>query len=160
MFGEFIAQSDYKARMERRLYANDNETAMRMARRLGGADLAIAKARIALNGKAGNAKALLAAVPADAHHDPGYIFAKLQLLRREDKIAEAGQLMLTAPRDPGRIYDTDEWWVERRLLARKLLDIGDRAPPISSCATLRSHQGKLPGRISVHHRLDCAALPQ
>jgi soluble lytic murein transglycosylase len=33
--------------------------------------------------------------------------------------------MLTAPRDRNLIYDTDEWWVERRLTARKLLDIGD-----------------------------------
>jgi soluble lytic murein transglycosylase len=33
--------------------------------------------------------------------------------------------MLTMPRDPSLLHDVDEWWVERRLLTRKLLDIGD-----------------------------------
>jgi peptidoglycan lytic transglycosylase len=33
--------------------------------------------------------------------------------------------MLEVPRDPAVLYNLDEWWVERRLLARKLLDIGD-----------------------------------
>jgi soluble lytic murein transglycosylase len=33
--------------------------------------------------------------------------------------------MLGAPREPERLGDVDPWWVERRLLARKLLDVGD-----------------------------------
>ena len=33
--------------------------------------------------------------------------------------------MLAAPVDPAAILDTEEWWTERRLLARKLLDTGD-----------------------------------
>ena len=33
--------------------------------------------------------------------------------------------MLTAPRDPQALAAPDEWWVERRVLARKLLDAGD-----------------------------------
>ena len=39
--------------------------------------------------------------------------------------------MLAAPRDVAQIYDPDEWWVERRLIARKLLDINQpRRRPI------------------------------
>ncbi len=52
--------------MERRLYANDNETALRAAHRLGGVEPAIAKARVAVNEKASNAKALLEALPSSA----------------------------------------------------------------------------------------------
>ena len=33
--------------------------------------------------------------------------------------------MLTVPRDPAVLGDLDQWWMERRYLARKLLDIGD-----------------------------------
>ena len=100
---------------------------MRAARRLGSADLAIAHARIALNrkGDGGNASKLLEAVPADAHQDAGYLFAHVHLLRHEDKIAQAAQVMLSAPRELAQIYDPEEWWVERRVLARKLLDSGD-----------------------------------
>ena len=75
--------------------------------------------------KASNTRALLDAVPRELHGDPGYIFSKIQLLRREEKFAEAAQLMLSAPKDPGRLHNLDEWWIERRLLSRKMLDVGE-----------------------------------
>src|ERR1700712_2526145 len=53
------------------------------------------------------------------------MFAKIQLLRREEKFAEAAQLMLSAPKDPARLHNLDEWWIERRLLSRKMLDTGE-----------------------------------
>ncbi len=111
--------------MERRLYANDEDSGLRAAKRLGGTQLAIARLRIAVTDKADNTKALTDAVPHDARRDIGFMFAQLQLLRRADKITEAGQLMLTVPKDPSHLHDTDEWWIERRLLARKLLDVNE-----------------------------------
>ena len=111
--------------MDRRLNVEDVEAGMRAAGRLGGVDLAIARARVAVIKKEDNAAALLDAVPATARTDAGYIFSRVQLLRRQEKIAEAGALMLTAPNDASQIYDVDEWWIERRVLVRKLLDIGD-----------------------------------
>jgi soluble lytic murein transglycosylase len=33
--------------------------------------------------------------------------------------------MLSAPRDLAQIHDAEEWWVERRIMSRKLLDLGD-----------------------------------
>ena len=36
--------------------------------------------------------------------------------------------MLAAPREPERLGDLDQWWIERRLIARKLLDLGDAKP--------------------------------
>jgi soluble lytic murein transglycosylase len=124
-FGALITAGDHKARMDYFCYANDAEIAQRAGQRLGGGYLALAKARIAANRKASNAKALLAAVPQELHADPGFILAKIQELRREEKHAEAARLMMAAPRDPSRLINLDEWWVERRLLARKLLDDGD-----------------------------------
>src|SRR5262249_4393133 len=103
----------------------DIEAALRMARRLGGADLAIAQARVALIRKAGNVRKLLDAVPADARQDPGYLFAHAHVLRHENKIAEAAQVLLAAPCDLAQVPDGEEWWVERRIMARKLLDMGD-----------------------------------
>ncbi len=124
-YSEFLSRADHKARMEKRLLVADHEAAMRAAHRLGSADVAIARARMALNGKGGNAAKLLEAVPAEAHQDPGYLFARAHLLRHQNKIAEAAQVMLSAPHDPAHVYDPEEWWVERRLLSRKLLDSGD-----------------------------------
>ncbi|HEX2654748.1 MAG TPA: lytic transglycosylase domain-containing protein [Xanthobacteraceae bacterium] len=124
-FPDALTSADHRARMDRRFLAEDIDGGMRIATRLGGADLAVAKARVAVIRKASNALALLEAIPTESRRDPGYIISRIQWLRRNDRIAEAGALMLSAPRDPGQITGADEWWVERRLLARKLLDIGD-----------------------------------
>src|SRR5262249_14432952 len=50
-YSEFLGRADHKARMEKRVIASDNEAALRAARRLGAADVAIAQARIAINRK-------------------------------------------------------------------------------------------------------------
>ncbi|MDP3075702.1 lytic transglycosylase domain-containing protein, partial [Bradyrhizobium sp.] len=125
-FGALITPGDHKARMDTLLYGKETAAALRAAKRLGANQVALAKARIASNNtKASNAKSLLNAVPSELHGDPGYIFSKIQLLRRDEKFAEAAQLMLNAPKDPGRLHNLDEWWIERRLLSRKLLDTGE-----------------------------------
>jgi soluble lytic murein transglycosylase len=123
LFGALLTPGDQKARMDSMLYGSEQEAGMRAAKRIG--QVALAKARNAAYRKASNTKALLDAVPGELHSDPGYIFARIQLLRREEKFAEAAQLMLAAPREPGRLYNLDEWWIERRLLSRKMLDVGE-----------------------------------
>ena len=126
MFGSFLTAADHKARMDTMLYGTDNEAAgIREAKRLGSGYLALAKARIAANRKGSNLRALLEAVPSELSGDAGYLFAKIQLLRREEKFAEAARLMLSAPKDAARLYNVDEWWVERRLLARKMIDVNE-----------------------------------
>jgi soluble lytic murein transglycosylase len=126
LFGALLTAGDHKARMDTLLYGTDQEAAgLRAAKRLGSGHVALAKARIASNRKAGNAKALLEAVPHELHGDTGYIFARIQLLRREEKFAEAAQLMISAPKDPARLHNMDEWWIERRLLSRKMIDISE-----------------------------------
>lgn len=121
-FGALLTPGDQKARMDTLLYGSETEAALRAAKRLGAGYVALAKARIAAVKKAPNARALLDAVPRELHSDPGFTFSKIQLLRREEKFAEAAQLMLSAPKDPGRLHNLDEWWIERRLLARKMID--------------------------------------
>ncbi len=127
MFAGLITPADDKARMDARLYVRDNDAALRAASHLDAAELAIAKARatVNVNPKSANAKTLVAAVPAAAQHDPGYMFSRIQWLRHGEKIKEAVQLMQAVPRDPAKLINLDEWWIERRLLARKLLDLGD-----------------------------------
>jgi len=124
-FGEMLTRADYKARMDRRFYDDDPDAGMRMAQLLGGADLLIGRARKAVVEKASNARALLDAVPESARGDAGYLFHKAQWLRREDKPIEAARLLQAAPRSASQQHNLDEWWIERRLVARKLLDLGE-----------------------------------
>ena len=142
LFGALLTPGDQKARMDLFLYGTEQEAAaLRAAKRLGSDEVALAKARIASNHKSSNAKALLEAVPRELRGDAGYIFSQIQLLRREEKFAEAAQLMMSAPRDPNRLYNVDEWWIERRLLSRKMLDIGE-----NRTAYLIARDAALPAR--------------
>ena len=124
-FDGMLTRADHKARMDRRFYDDDSDAGMRMATLLGGNDLLIGKARKAVVEKSSSAAALLEAVPASARNDAGYIFHKAQWLRREDKPVEAARLLQSAPRNASQQHNLDEWWVERRLVARKLLDLNE-----------------------------------
>lgn len=125
IFGNLITRADEKARMDTKLYANENETGGRAAQRLGGDEPAIARMRVAFNQKATNAHELLADLPDSVQNDPLVIFSHIQDLRRADQIPQAAALLASAPRNPAAIQDVDEWWVERRLVARRLLDLAD-----------------------------------
>ena len=84
-----------------------------------------------------------------AQREPGYIFARVQWLRQNNKPEEAGKLILTAPKDPEALVDLDQWWLERRLLVRKLLDehdahaaynvARDAAPPMRGVYRVDAH---------------------
>jgi soluble lytic murein transglycosylase len=142
LFGALLTAGDQKARMDNFLYGTEQEAAaLRAAKRLGAGHVALAKARIAANKKAPNTRALLEAVPGELRGDTGYLFSRIQLLRREEKFEEAAQLMLSAPKDPSRLYNVDEWWIERRLLSRKMLDVGE-----NRTAYLIARDAALPAR--------------
>jgi soluble lytic murein transglycosylase len=125
LFAGLITPADDKARMDARFDVEDDDAGSRAAHHLGAVETAIAKARAAVINKSGKAKALLEEVPAEGRHDPGYMFSRIQWLRHTDKIAEAAQWMMAAPHEAERLGDLDQWWVERRLIARKLLDLDD-----------------------------------
>ncbi|MFI4997020.1 MAG: transglycosylase SLT domain-containing protein [Hyphomicrobiales bacterium] len=130
-FGDLLTVEDHKFRADRAFYKEDAGRLMRAAALAGVDELALAKAEAAVIDEAGNSEALLAALPAKLKTDPSFIFARIQLLRRtdkQDKLAEAAKLMVSAPRDPALIVDGDAWWVERRMIARKLLDASDAKP--------------------------------
>jgi len=121
-FGPLLSGADHKARVNQRLYADDTEQALATAQRLGASQVALVRARAAVNDKSTRAKALLDAVPADARQDPVYLYTLAQWLRRNDRVAEAARVMMSAPT---QVDNPDDWWTERRLLARELLDAGD-----------------------------------
>ena len=148
MFGSLLTRADHKVRMEQRFYAGDVEAGMRAASRLGGDDLAIGRARAAVIKRLSNAKALLDAVPASARSNPGYIFSRVQWLRMNNKLEEAGKLILTVPQDPAALVDLDQWWAERRILVRKLLDDSD---PQTAYRVARDAAPPPPGFYRIDH---------
>ncbi|MBR0720955.1 lytic transglycosylase domain-containing protein [Bradyrhizobium manausense] len=123
-FHDLLRPEDHRARMDKRLGAKDYAGAKRAAKRLGEDALAIVKACAAVNGKADKAKDYLDDVPADARRDLGYVLCRAQWHLQKDRIDDAAEVILAAASDTMAAQDTDAWWRERRLLARKLLDQG------------------------------------
>ncbi len=120
-----LTADDDVARMDRRIGAKDFGAAMRVAKRLGSAQVAIVKACEAAEGNSNKSEALLAAVPNEARADLGYALCRLHRLLAHDDVAAAVKLVAESSGDDLRRQDTDEWWRERRILARRLLDLGD-----------------------------------
>ena len=123
-FRDLLTSEDHRARMDRRIGAKDFSGAKRAAQRLGSDELSIVKACAAVKADASKALELLDAVATAARQDLGYTLCRIQWMRRHDRIEEAANLMLGAAPDTMALQDTDEWWRERRMLARKLLDLG------------------------------------
>ena len=123
--------------------------------------------RAAVMIQAANAKALFDGVP-EAAPRARLDFSRIQWLRRNDKMTEAAQWMAAAPRDPSRVGDPDQRWIERRMIARKLLDLGDAkmayeiadgaAPPNSD--NYRSEQHFTAGWIALRFLREPAAALQ
>jgi soluble lytic murein transglycosylase len=122
LFGDLLTREDHRARMDKRIGAKDLSGARRAAQRLGSDELSIVKACAA--GNADEALDLLNAVATDARGDLGYTLCRIRWMARHDRIDDATQLMLAAAPETMALQDTDEWWRERRSLARKLLDQG------------------------------------
>lgn len=120
-FGDLLTQTDHKIRMDRMLYSERTSSAQRAAAALDAHQQALAKAVIAVikrDRKAGDA---LDALPESLKQDPVANYARIQFLRRSERIDAAAKLMLSAPRDPAVLVDPDAWWVERRVLAREVM---------------------------------------
>ena len=124
-FGTVLTRADHTARMERRIGRKDFAGAMRAARRLGDDAVAVVKACSAAESNSDAARKLLEAVPGEARSGAGYALCRIHYLMRRDEFAAATQVMLAVPPDALQLQDTDEWWRERRVLARKLLDHRD-----------------------------------
>jgi soluble lytic murein transglycosylase len=121
-FGAIIPQADQRYRMERMFYAERVNSAQRVAALAGAQQLADAWAA-ALRGDK-KTPALLKAVPQD-QRSAGYYFAEARYLRRQDKFRAAAAVMMKAPTDRAALADPDQWWLERRVLSRELVDQGD-----------------------------------
>jgi soluble lytic murein transglycosylase len=63
----------------------------------------------------------------------------VQLLRKQEKPDEAWDILETVAPVPFASADGDQWWIERRLIARKLLDRGDA---YSAYAVVRDNVGE------------------
>jgi soluble lytic murein transglycosylase len=163
LFHDLLTPEDHRARMDKRIGAKDLAGARRAAHRLGSDELSIVNACAAAN--ADQALDLLNAVATAARGDLGYTLCRIRWMARHDRVDEATRLVLAAAPETMALQDTDEWWRERRGLARQLLDqnkfeaayqvVRDAAPPASE--QFRADFHFMCGWIALRYRHDPAA---
>jgi soluble lytic murein transglycosylase len=118
-----LTLSDHRERMDNLLFA-ENWGAAQRAAEIAGMDTSIlGKIRIAVGKRLPEAEKLLQAAPAALKRDQAFIYAEAQFMRRNDRLVEAAAALakwpaMTPPFRP------DDWWVERRVLIRRLADAG------------------------------------
>jgi soluble lytic murein transglycosylase len=123
-FRDQLTRADHMARMDRRIGAKDFGAAMRAAKHVGDDAVAVVKGCAAAEAKSGK-PAALDAVPGAVRQDLGYVLCRLDSLVRHDGVLAAAKLVAGISLEDLQRQDTDEWWRERRVLARKLIDLGD-----------------------------------
>ncbi len=121
-FSGLLTVADHKARMDYLLYRGRVAQAKRFSD-LGKAQ-SLYNARAAVENRSSNAPALLNAVEARWRSDPGYLFARIEYLRRQEKYVEAASLLRQMPRDRAALVNPGQWWNEQRIVSRGLVDQG------------------------------------
>jgi soluble lytic murein transglycosylase len=124
-FSELLTAADHRWRSDRLFYKEKYAASVAVAAKAGQEFLAFANARIAVAKGADPAKAG-AKIDAKLRNDPTWHFARITRARKAQKFEEAANLLLAAPSNPAILISHDEWWEERRIVARKRLDDGDR----------------------------------
>ncbi|QOZ34264.1 lytic transglycosylase domain-containing protein [Bradyrhizobium sp. CCBAU 53421] len=124
-FKDLLTRDDHRARMDKRIGAKDLAGARRAAQHLGSDELAIVKACGAVRGQSSKAEDTLNDVPSDARSDLGYTLCRIQWLLAKNRIDDAARVTIAAAPETMAQQDTDQWWRERRILSRKLLDQGE-----------------------------------
>ena len=140
-FSDFLTPADHQARALRLAYGGKSG-ALRAAALAGEDVAALVKARLAVTNEDASDK-LMQAVPEALRKDPLYLLSEAQRLRRKGEFEAAAKIIQSAPRERSALVDPDEWWTERRVLARKLLD--EKKPDLAyALAANHSAQGREP----------------
>ncbi|MBM3607506.1 MAG: lytic transglycosylase domain-containing protein, partial [Alphaproteobacteria bacterium] len=136
-FGSLLEAADHRHRSDRLFYREKYSASHAAAARAGKEFLELSAARIAVARGAEPAKAG-AKLSTAQRKEPSWTFAQAHRLRNAKKFADAGKLLANIELDAEALIVPREWWEERRIVARNLLDAGDAA---SAYAIASAHRG-------------------
>jgi soluble lytic murein transglycosylase len=125
-FPDLITEREKTLRAHRLILMDQTAEGSRIAASVSADHGKLAQA-VAYAADSGKTMALIDAVPPGLRSHPSYVKARAQVLRRAGNTDGARDEMLKAPKSAEDISEAEEWWIERRMLARKLLDGGDAA---------------------------------
>ncbi len=138
-FGHLLHAKEHWARLDRLLWEDERDDAIRQLARVDKDHQALARARMKLEDQAKDAAAAVAAVPQSLRNDPGLIFERARLLRRQDKFEQAADLLDPPPQN---VPKPDLMWAELKKAARGSLDGGNVSAAYRLAAAHGSDSGE------------------
>jgi soluble lytic murein transglycosylase len=138
-YGHLLKEQHHWARLDRLLWDDEREPAARMLPRVSAGHQALARARMKLEDQAKDATQAVAAVPQNLRNDPGLIYERARLLRRQDKFEAAAELLDPPPQNVPR---PELLWAELKRAARGSLDGGNVSAAYRLAAAHGSDSGE------------------
>lgn len=120
-FGGFLKRENHMRRVDTVLFAGQYQNATALAGILGSGYPELVKARIALAKNDSSANALIAKVPKQYQNDAGLMYERLKWRRKKDLDLRAIEI-LNAPPPASRVKNKKQWWRERHIIIRRLLE--------------------------------------
>ncbi len=116
-----LTAAAHKKRFDTLLFAGQYENARAVANVLGHGYPALAEARIALAENKGGVNQYINKIPKRLLSDYGLQYQRLKWRRKNDMNMAAIQI-LQAPMEFSRISNPKDWWLERHIIIRRLLE--------------------------------------
>ena len=120
-----LVKDHHSARLDAMLWAGAFENARRMYPLVSKADVAVAKARIALRGRANGVDALIAQVPKNHAETGGLQYERFVWRARKGRWDDAKSLLLATSTSAAALGQPEAWANRRRSMARDEMREGD-----------------------------------
>lgn len=120
-YRRYLSKADHGARLDRLLWDGRVSRAKRALRLVDRDTQKIAMARIALRASRGGVDWHIRQVPMNMRNDPGLVYERARWRRRKGMDDGAYELLKNIPSD---MPFAEKWWVERSIIARRLLAKG------------------------------------
>lgn len=123
-YGGYLTLEAHKKRFDALLFKKHYENARAIAAVLGQGYPELAEARIALaQNKGSGLQTLIGRVPVYLQDDAGLLYERLRWRRERDLDDGAIEILEKTP-DASKISNPKEWWAERHIIIRRLLEKG------------------------------------
>ena len=121
---QLISEDVSRRRLDSLLFNDQTSLARAYAALLGRGYPDLVEARLLLAKDKSNAEQAIARVPQSLQNDAGLLYERLRWRRRNDMDAGAIQILNLQPQ-AGTVSNIEEWWKERNILARRMIEKRD-----------------------------------
>ena len=122
-FGRFLGSQDHERRLRFIIHDKHYTASRALARTLGAGYPELVEAKIALIEQKPDVNALIARVPPALRNNEALMLARVQWRRKNNEDAGAIELLNKAP-SYNRMSNPKDWWQERHIMARRLMEEG------------------------------------